>query len=317
MKHQHIIACICLSMSYLTSCQSENLTISTQTVRLPITIVARIGNTPTITGRYAGEDLNHVDFAPGDSIGIFMNEDPIVQWNYSSLTWTPKSYMYWTDKTTPHSFKAFYPYTYATSYEAIPMPNLQEQTGSMASVSLCDFLVSSITQSYGDDGTVRFQGTNKSFQHISSLICLKIKGNEDLSEATLKSIRIHGENLVSPSIYSFEEGVKLSPDEFSDELNITLNQPVRGTDQTYFLIVNEKLDNSDIVTLSIEYEKDGDIYTAQKSNFANNVFKGGVQQSFTIVIRNNVLTLSGAEIESWTTGEEMEDIIINAEEKLS
>lgn len=315
MKHQHILACICIGMTYLSSCQSENLTSFPQTEQLPIAIVARIGNLPTINGRYAGEDLNHVDFTTGDAIGIFMNEDPIVRWDYLSMTWTAQSYMYWTDKTTPHSFKAFYPYKDANSYEAIPMPNLQNQSGDITSISHCDFLATSVTQSYENQGIVSFQGEGKSFKHISSLVSLTIKANEDLSDATIKSISLYGNNLFAPSVYSFNEGVKLSPDEFSDELKVNTNHSMEGKDQTYYLIVNEKLNELDPVILAIEYEKEGSTYMAQKDNFANNIFRGGMNQHFTLTIKNNVLTISNAQIESWINGQEMDDIIINAKEK--
>ena len=66
---------------------------------------------------------------------------------------------------------------------------------------------------------------------------------------------------------------------------------------------------------TIEYEKEGSTYMAQKDNFANNIFRGGMNQHFTLTIKNNVLTISNAQIESWINGQEMDDIIINAKEK--
>ena len=50
------------------------------------------------------------------------------------------------------------------------------------------------------------------------------------------------------------------------------------------------------------------------SGFANNVFVGGMCQSYTITIQNDALVVSGAEISPWGDGGAFDDIVINGEE---
>ena len=50
------------------------------------------------------------------------------------------------------------------------------------------------------------------------------------------------------------------------------------------------------------------------SGCANNVFVGGMCQSYSFTIQNDALVVSGAEISSWGDGGSLDDIVINGEE---
>lgn len=314
MKHKHILACICY-MSCMASCQSESDNLLNQTAELSMSIVANIGDTPSITGRYIGSDLKNAEFTTGDSIGIFINDLPLTRWDYVNISWTPKEKTYWPDKENSHSFKAFYPYSEAINYENIPMPSLLGQDGTLTKLPQHDFLVAETSQEYGDNGIVYFQGEGKSFRHISSLVELTIHNTEDLATATLNKISLSGTNIVSPTNYSFTDGVSLNTNENSDLLEITPNKSMTEGNAIYYLIVNEKLDTSSIVTLTIEYTVNNKVYTAVHSNFSGNQFQGGMQNSFAITIRNRTLHIYGSEISPWTQDNELEDIIIDSQEK--
>ena len=316
MKHKHMVALLCGSMICLAACQNESEELPAK-AELSMSVVARIGDTPLLQGRYAGTDLNNVEFANGDAIGIFMDELSVVKWTYESLAWEPQEKVYWPEKENSHTFRAFYPYTDADSYEGIPMPTLLGQTGSIESVSKCDFLVASTTQSYGEDGVVSFQGEGKSFCHISSLVHLEIKASEDLSTATLTKVSLVGTNIVAPTSYSFAEGVSITPDNQSDLLELEMSNAMSNGDLTLYLVVNEKLSDTNVVTLTLEYTVDGKNYIAQKVGFADNIFQGGMQQSYTITVKNRTVLISGSEISPWEQGSQIEDIIIDAEEKES
>lgn len=314
MKHRHIVALFCYGMTCLASCQSENEWLPSQATELSMSVIARIGETPVLQGRYAGTDLNSAEFATGDSIGIFVDEGEVIRWDYESLSWVSEEQVYWPDKENEHTFRAFYPYASATSYNEVPMPSLLNQTGTMESVAQCDFLTASTTQSYGEDGVVAFQGEGKSFSHVSSLIHLQINASEDLASATLTSISLTGANIVAPSVYSFTDGVKLSPDSQSDELQVALNYDMTSGNAVWYFVVNEKLDATSVVTLALEYTVDGKSYQATKTGFADNVFQGGMQHSYSLTVKNRTLFISGSAISPWEQGNEMEDIIIDAEE---
>ncbi|MBQ8887933.1 MAG: fimbrillin family protein [Bacteroidaceae bacterium] len=307
---------LCMGITLMTGCQQSEVE-NSESNDLRMSLVARIGNlTEAPASRYAGDEPNHAEFAENDCIGVFMDEDEALKWTYGLSGWTAETLVYWPDKTEEHSFCAFYPYAEATSTEEVPMPDLKSQAGTMESLSACDFLVAATTQSYGTDGTVAFYGEGKSFSHVSSLLKLTIKGDGDLQTSTLDKISIAGTNIVAPSTYSFvDKAVTLSPDADSDLLETTPSHEMNGADATYYFIVNEKLDASATVTLTIEYTTAGKTYVASMENFAGNTFAGGMQQSYTITIKDSSLIISGSEIEPWGEGETLEDIIINGDEK--
>lgn len=127
---------------------------------------------------------------------------------------------------------------------------------------------------------------------------------------------VEGVNLVAPSTYSFEDkSVTLHPDEQSDVLEAVLDQAMSGQDHSFYFIVNEKKDAASTVTLAVEYTSGGKTYVAQLENFANNTFMGGMRQSYTFIIKDSSLIISGSSISAWGEGEQMDDVVINGEER--
>ena len=195
------------------------------------------------------------------------------------------------------------------------MPSLKNQTGTMESVAACDFLMAEKSQSYGENGVVNFKEEGSAFNHISSLIQLTIKSGKDLASATLTSLWLTGANLVAPSTYSFTDGVKLTPDEESDEVSLALNYDMSEGDITYYLVVNEKLSATSTTTLTLQYTSGGNTYTATKEGLAGNVFQSGMMQSFTLSVQNLELLVTGSEISPWEQGNTMEDIVVDAKKE--
>lgn len=313
MKTNIIPALLCGSIICLSSCQNENM-VSNEQPSLFMSVVAGIGNTHA-TGRYAGASPNSAAFTNGDAIGIFVNETPLVRWEYNGQAWNPEQTVYWPDKETEHHFKAFYPYAEAASYNEIPMPTLKNQTGTMESVAACDFLIAQKGQTYGENGVVDFQEEGNTFNHVSSLIQLTIKSNKDLASATLTRISLTGANLAAPSTYSFTNGVKLVPDDQSDEVSLTPDYDMSEGDITYYLVVNEKLSTASVTTLTLEYTSGGNTYTATKEGLAGNVFQSGMMQSFTLSVQNLELLITGSEISPWEPGNTLEDIVVDAKKE--
>lgn len=313
MKHKHIIACLCYSLTCMASCQVENNELPLPTAELSMHIVAQIEGTAPVKSRYGGNSPTLATFQQKDSIGIFVDEEPVVRWEYNGELWTPEEKAYWPDKDSLHTFRAFYPYSKATSYTNIPMPNLKQQDGTMESLSRCDFLIATTQQKYGDNGVVNFNTDSTSFKHVSSLVQLKFMAIEDLTNATLNKITIVGYNITTPTTYSFINKVKPSTNQ-SDTLTISPNKSMTQGDGIFYLIVNEKKDTS-AVTLSIEYSIGNQTYLAETTDFPYKTFTGGMQQNVQITIRNKTLSITGAGIIPWEGNEKFEDIIIDAKEK--
>ncbi len=298
-----------------TACQqSDNESLVNNSLQM--SIVASIGNQDNAPqSRYAGNDPSDVSFVEKDEIGLFIDDAPAVKWVYGSNGWASDHIVYWPDKTESHSFKAFYPYSECSSVEAVPMPSLLGQTGTIASISKCDFLFASVSQEYGMDGVVNFQ-TENSFKHVSSLVQLTVKGDGDLSESTITKIAIKGTDIVAPSTFSFaDESVTLEESEESDVLNVDLAHEMGGNDAVFYLIVNEIKEESDaVITLSIEYSTGEKTYVAELENFANNVFTGGMCHRITVTIKDSALIISGSSISPWTEGESLGDVVVNGTE---
>lgn len=307
---------LCVSIAMMASCQECELT-NSQSDDLLMSVVASISPVSNVAqSRYAGSEPNLVEFAENDQIGIFVDGGEPLQWTYGSSGWSADGVVYWTDKTDEHLFQAFYPYADGATVDNVPMPDLKNQDGTMTSLSDCDFLKATTSESYGTDGVVEFKGDGKNFVHVSSLLKLTIKGDEDLQSSTIDKVSVSGKDIVAPSVYSFEDDeVTLSSDESSDLLEVALNHEMNGADATFYFILNAKSDATTPVTLTLEYTSGGKSYVASMNNFAGNVFAGGVQQSYTISVKDSYLIVSGGDISPWGAGETLDNIIINAEEK--
>ena len=307
---------LCVSIAMMASCHECELT-NSQSDDLLMSVVASISPVSNVAqSRYAGSEPNLVEFAENDQIGIFVDGGEPLQWTYGSSGWSADGVVYWPDKTDEHLFQAFYPYADGATVDNVPMPDLKNQDGTMASLSECDFLKATTSESYGTDGVVEFKGDGKNFVHVSSLLKLTIKGDEDLQASTIDKVSVSGKDIVAPSVYSFEDDeVNLSSDESSDLLEVALNHEMNGADATFYFILNAKSDATTPVTLTLEYTSGGKSYVASMNNFAGNVFAGGVQQSYTISVKDSYLIVSGGEISPWGTGETLDDIIINGQEQ--
>lgn len=307
---------LCVSIAMMASCQECELT-NSQSDDLLMSVVASISPVSNVAqSRYAGSEPNLVEFAENDQIGIFVDGGEPLQWTYGSSGWSADGVVYWPDKTDEHLFQAFYPYADGATVDNVPMPDLKNQDGTMTNLSDCDFLKATTSESYGTDGVVEFKGDGKNFVHVSSLLKLTIKGDEDLQSSTIDKVSVSGKDIVAPSVYSFEDDeVTLSSDESSDLLEVALNHEMNGADATFYFILNAKSDATTPVTLTLEYTSGGKSYVASMNNFAGNVFAGGVQQSYTISVKDSYLIVSGGDISPWGAGETLDNIIINAEEK--
>jgi len=315
----------CFVMTFFVACQQAEVE-NPKADDLRMSIVASInGQSESPESRYTGTDPSNVVFKNEDKIGVFIDSKPADAWIFDGEDWTSvDKIIYWPSRTKTHTFRAFYPYAEADTYTEVPMPSLQEQDGTIESISKCDFLVTTKEQSYSEGGTVTFNKEDEendySFKHVFTLLKLNFQQGEGLSGATLNEITFKGTNIVAPSTYSFgrgdeEEGVKLKPDGASDALAIGELSKDLTDGQTFYFIVNEKKDATSPVTLAVVYTVNGKTYEAKAANLGSNLFEGGACQTYTITITNDVLVITGATIAPWGEGDDFPNIVINGEEK--
>ena len=301
-------------MALLAGCQQAEEIENADELRM--SIEASIGK-QDVASRYSG-----TAFENNDIIGLSVNSGAFVEWTYNGTNWTTTSTVNWEDKTTDHTFYAFYPYVTGASKESVPMPNLAGQDGMMTEVLKRDFLYTTKTQSYGTDGTVSLTG-NAAFKHVSSLVVITLKNEGELAGATITGISIAGEDILTQSSYSFETTeVVLSKEnaEQANSLNVSLSytMPNDATGVTYNFILNAGTDELSNMDLIINYkDKENNNRRALLdglNNGDNNSFVSGKKYSYTLKIVGGKLIVTGNAVVNWGEGFTMDDIVINGSE---
>ena len=318
MKKRTFAAICCMVM--LAGCQQAD-EIANEGERLPMYMQASIMNSEA-GSRYAGETPKSVAFVDNDKIGLSVNNGKFVQWTYNNEIWITDPAVNWNDKSSEHTFMAFYPFVADADKDNVPMPDLSGQDGTMTSVATRDFLVSTKKQTYGTNGVVSFTGDD-AFKHVSSLVSITLKGEGDLVGAKVSEISISGEHILTPSSYSFEvangNAVTLSDDVAKqvDLLEVSPSYTMTAKGITYYFVLNSGTVDLSDVTLSIQYEKGGKEYNAQLIGLGTNTvtkFESGKQYSYALKVAGGVLVVAGNEIAPWGNGLTMDDIVINGSE---
>lgn len=322
MKNTFYAAICCLAM--LTGCQQAE-EITNPSEELQMAIEASIES--QTRSRYASKNNdgtpNNLVFTSGDNIGVFINDKAANQWTKGdgeNWTSTPTT-IYWPDKVKEHDFYAFYPYQEASSKTSVPMPSLSGQTGTIESLSACDFMVAtSLNKKYTDvNGKVSFTGERNRFKHVSSLVAITILKESDLKESTITKISFEGANTGLGSITNYYFGTDTEPasikvitsnDIVESDENFNVSMKDADKDQTLYFILNSGANLANI-TFSIQYITGETQYTASKTGLGNGSLTSGNRYNFSLNITDGVLSISGSEIQGWGTGINMDDIVIN------
>ena len=311
----YISTAICY-MLVLTGCQQAE-GIDNANEKLPLSIEASIEGNNFISRHITENNVLNMAFKVEDAIGVFVDNRPAVEWTkQEDGSWEAANTIYWPDKSNPHDFYAYHPYTAASSKESVPMPSLATQTGNIDNLCSLDFLVATKTQYYETSPTVSFikeeeGGEDHSFKHVSSLISITIKGNSDLKSSTIKSISFSGGNIASATTYTFStNSVTITNNETPTQIiAANINHSINNTDKTFYFVANagEALSNT---TINIEYSTGNKKYTASKTGLGNATLTGGTLYKFNMNITDGVIAITGNEITPWTE-KVMDDIIIN------
>ena len=292
---------------------------------LRMSVVASIkGSDNLVASRYGGDDPNNVYFKDGDEIGMSVNGRAFIKWTKDANGdgWSPDgNAVFWDDKTSYHSFVAFYPYDSNATIERIPMPDLSGQLGTMESIAEKDFLMAQKKQTYGTNGVVEFKPFNGSvdysFKHVSSLVIVTLKGEGELASATINKISINGTDLFTPSNYVKSNGdliVEIDDEPGKDLLELSLSHQMGSSDKTYYFIVNSGTVSLSDVTLSISYTTNQESYIAKLNGLGTSevtTFEKGKKYSYSLKVAGGELVVSGNEIQDWGEGLSLDNIIIN------
>ena len=311
-----IVSCIAL----LASCQQVD-DLEERNEMLMMSVEASIGNlSRSVESRYVSSDNtpNNLSFKNGNSIGVFVGDCPAVKWTKGVDGWDSETTVYWPDKHDPYDFYAYYPYVQADSKGSVQMPSLDEQEGTIGSLSVCDFLVAVTNQSYGNDGVVSFTGETASFKHVSSLLVIMVDGKSDLSTSTIKKFSFVAPDIASGTTYSFSSQTNPVSVTKGKESNVLesadLDFTMTGVDHTFYFIANNGVELKDVI-FTVKYSTgDGDNavdYTASKTGLGNATLVGGKQYNFKLNITDGVVNITGGGIQNWGDGGKMDDIIIN------
>lgn len=292
---------------------------------LKMSVVASIeGSDNLVASRYVGDTPNSVSFVDGDEIGMSVNGRAFVKWTKDANGdgWSPDgNAVFWDDKTSDHSFVAFYPYDSNAAIERISMPDLSGQQGTMESIAEKDFLMAQKTQTYGTNGIVEFkyldESLDYSFKHVSSLVVVTLKGEGELASATINKISINGANLFTPSdCVKIDGGFIVDIDETKrkDLLELPLSHQMESKNKTYYFIVNSETVSLSDVTLSISYTTTQGNYIAKLNGLGTSevtTFEKGKKYSYSLKVAGGELVVSGNEIQDWGEGLNLGDIVIN------
>ena len=291
----------CFVMAFLVACSQAEVE-NPEAEKMPMFISASIDNQDVSPkSRYAIADLQHLSFKEGDEIGLFVDNEEAVQWTFDGSAWIVdgNKTVYWPDIINLHTFRAFYPYIAATSYDAVEMPDLLTQDGDIDNLGKFDFLVAASEQIYQEGGVVDFTTETTSFQHVSALLELKFLEGDDLDGMVINKVILQGDGIASPAIYSFTAG-KAIWDE-SDVALTVVPSAVWAQGVPLYLVVNAVQADA-VVKMTVEYEVNGKEYVAECADFVTSDLAVGVSHGYNITVQNYSLEISEAKIQPWTPG---------------
>lgn len=304
---------VCCCMAMLVGCQQAE-EIKSKGEELQMKVEASIGRTVSVAGRYAGDAPNDVEFTGGDEIGLSVNGGSFVKWTTADgSNWTQDGdAIHWNNKTDSHEFCAFYPYVASATLSGVPMPDLTTQEGKMSDLGKYDFLTASMDAAYEDNGVVELE-----FAHELALITIKLKDEGDLMSSTIDKITIEGDDILTPSNYSFSElDVSLASDEAEGvhSLVVVLDEVFPSGGKTCYFVVNPQTVALSEVSLTIEYQdKNGKKHVAALEGLGQSdaKFESGKEYSYSLKVQSGSLVVSGNKINNWGVGVNMDDIVIN------
>lgn len=292
-------------ITLLVACQEQALPLETEKEVLPMRVEASIAQDAK-SARTAMSGENAISFSENDCIGLFVPwESTARKWTYNGTTWTSAQSVYWKDKETNYTFYAYYPCgsEVAASKDAVPLPNLSSQTGTLDGLAAYDFLVASVTTNYSttNNGTLSFTDSD-AFKHVLGRISFTINNSAMDSKAQLIGIKLSSDDFHTKSVYNLENRT-MSPTE--DSMNDISSAIV--PEQTTDILVNPVTNAT--VTISLDYQINSENVTV--SNVIENLsIQAGKKHAMQLTVQQGQLKLESMTIASWEEGTELPGVTL-------
>lgn len=247
-------------------------------------------------------------FTENDSIGIIDNKGTLNKWVHASTRWSCSTSPKWDDKTTQQTFYAFYPYVDGATTTAVPMPDLTKQDGTLANLSKFDFGVATITTNYTTaGGKLDFTGA-KALKHQYSLVSFTLQKDE-ADIITLSSLQLEGTDLFTTSTYNLTSSTATLGAPSTSSLSISENNTTLPTEgKTYYFLIHPT--TASALTLILTYTMNNEQHTAKAVNIGG-AHAVGNWYKYKASISNSGVRISGVGLESWTTQDISDPIILN------
>lgn len=288
--------------------QNENASDETLAIQIEAAIEGNyVKRAETVAGKSA--------FTQGNSIGMFApGVEEAVEWTLADAgKWEPAVTLFWPNKTTPYTFYAFYPYAEAATTSSVPMPDLEMQDGTFNEEF--DFLVATNTCTYADteNGMVSFSGEENQFKHVYSMLHLNFKNSVE-NDLSLGTVKVQLPGLLTTHVYDFTLGKPVvAPDGAAiDAITFAVGQNITaGQSHHVVFLANPTTDNQKLA-VSISYEREGKQYTASAKASVQSL-EASKQYSLNLDIQKNALSITGLEISEWSTGEIIDNLVMEEE----
>lgn len=233
-------------------------------------------------------------FQDGDSLGLFNYDQTLSKWTYTD-TWQTENRPVWKDRQTETTFYAFAPYVNKALPTEVPLPDLTQQGGKLSEIRLYDFLWGSITTNYtAREGLISFTGRNN-LKHLYALLTFEFKTNSPDIPVILHTLKLDGNHLFTKRNYNLltrqttDESTEISSHTFRSDQRI----PPEGCLLACIINPTDKP-----LTLTVNFERDGRLYTASTHRFAP-IHGGGTWSKYTLLIQQQELIVSGNDISNW------------------
>lgn len=292
-------------ITLLVACQEQALPLETENELLPMRVEASIAQDAK-SARTAISGENLISFSENDCIGLFVPwENTARKWTYIGSVWSSESSVYWKDKENEYAFYAYYPCgsEVAASKDAVPLPNLSSQTGTLDGLAAYDFLVASVTTKYSNtnNGTLSFTGSN-AFQHVLGRISFTINNSVMDSEAQLVSIQLSSVNLHTKSVYNLLERTMSPAGGSTNDISSAI-----VPERTAEILVNPVTNAT--VTISLVYRINSEDVTVS-SVIENLSIEAGKKHTMQLKVQQGQLKLESMTIESWEEGTVLPEVTL-------
>ena len=291
-----------IALSLLAACEQQDLP-GGENQSNSLNIEAEISANASRTSRTATNTKGVVTFAEGDGIGFYMPaSEQSAEWTFTGGDWSSVSSFVWPDILNVYNFCAYYPFAQSEPRTEIEMPDLTRQDGTWENLKTYDFLAARCATNYKQhNGIVSFTG-DEAFKHVYALVSVTLKGNNDTKGATLTSLTLQSNNLVTNHTYHFGEtakgdGMSVKGEEKNEFTLDNLSASISTEGHNIVLIVNP-VESANTVALTVKYTRDDKNYTVS-TKIAGQTIQAGSLNNLTVRIKKSGLIVEGNTIQDW------------------